>query len=267
MGQPRKKVVVFNFWNDTPVKQSELGQFAGDELKRGLYLTQRLIIPEDLKTEFSTEDFVQGDKVKVAQLIREGRRLGVAVLVIGRVTKIVFRQKGDDVGLFRQKQSLAGVDVEVKVFDVAAGRELAAVAKSGEASSSNLAAIESTNTETLQFRSELTQFAVRNAVAQMIPEVVRSIEKMQWEGRIAKVAGKKIYVNAGHASGLVVGDILRVLSSGDDVYDPASGAYLGRSKGQLKGTLEVVDFIGPDGAATEVHTGGNFQEGDTVQLY
>ena len=28
--------------------------------------------------------------------------------------------------------------------------------------------------------------------------------------------------------------------------------------------LEVVDFLGTDGAITEIHTGGNFQEGDVV---
>ena len=94
MGQPKKRVVVLDFWNDTPVKQTDLGAFAADELRRGLFLSQRMIIPPDLKSNLGTEDFVQGDKVKVAQLIREGRRLGVSVLVIGRVTRIVFRRAG-----------------------------------------------------------------------------------------------------------------------------------------------------------------------------
>ncbi|MGK5083205.1 hypothetical protein WDW37_07845 [Bdellovibrionota bacterium FG-1] len=267
MGQPKKRVMVFNFWNDTPVPMVDIGPFAADELKRGLFLTQRMIVPPEVKTTFGTEDFIQGDKVRVSQLIREGRKHGVAVLVIGRVSKITFRQRGDEVGLLRQKQSLAGVDLEIKVFDVAGGRELMAISKSGDASSSSLVAFEGKSLETREFRAELTQLAVRNAVALLVPEVVRTVEKMTWEGRIAKVAGSKVYVNAGRASGLVGGDILKVLSPGDDVYDPATGAFLGRSQGQLKGTLEVVDFIGPDGALTEVHTGSNFQEGDTVQLY
>ena len=42
----------------------------------------------------------------------------------------------------------------------------------------------------------------------------------------------------------VAGDILKVLTQGDDIYDPATGSYLGRTQGQLKGTLEVVDFLG-----------------------
>lgn len=267
MGQPKKRVVVFNFWNDTPVKAGEVGLFAADELRRGLFLTQRMILPADAKTDLSTEDFVQGEKVRVAQLIREGRRMGVGVLVIGRISKIVFRQRGDDVGLLRQKQSLAAVDIEIKAFDVAAGREVMAVARSGEASSNAMVALESQNIESPQYRADLTKLAVRNAAAQLVPDVIRVVEKMTWEGRVAKLSGNKIYINAGRASGLVAGDILRVMAPGDDVYDPVSGAFLGRAQGQMKGTVEVVDFMGTDGAVAELHTGGNVQEGDLVQLY
>jgi hypothetical protein len=269
MGQPKKRVFMLDFWNDTPVQNREIGTFAADELRRGLFLTQRMILPTEIKTELATSDFVNtgGDRIKVSQLIREGRRLGVAVVGIGRIAKIVFRQRGDEIGLLRQKQSLAGVDIELKLFDVAAGREMMAVSRSGEASANSNVVFESQDLESPEYRGELTKLALRNAIAGLVPDVVRSIEKMSWEGRVARVVGTKVYVNAGRTSGLVAGDILKVISPGDDIYDPASGAFLGRTKGQLKGTIEVADFIGPDGAVAEVHTGGNFQEGDSVQLY
>jgi hypothetical protein len=267
MGQPKKRLVIFDFWNDTPVKQADLGAFTADELRRGLHLSQRVILPPDAKTDLTTSDFIQGDKVKTAQLIREGRRMGVAVLVVGRVAKIVFRQRGEDIGLLRQKQSLAAVDMEVKVFDVGAGREIMATAKSGEASSNAMVALESANIESPQYRAELTKLAARNAMGLVVPDVLKAVEKMTWEGRIAKVTGGKVYLNSGRQSGLVAGDILKALAPGDDIYDPATGAFLGRSQGQLKGTLEVVDFVGGDAAVTEIHTGGNFQDGDVVQLY
>jgi hypothetical protein len=267
MGQPKKKVMVFAFWNDTPVKAPTLGAFGADEMKRGLAVSQRLIVPKDLSTLLTTEDFVSGEKVKVAQLIREGRRLGVAVAIVGRITKIVFRQRGDEIGIFRQKQSLTAVDVEVKIFDIAAGREVAALGRSGEATANASVALEAENLESQEFRNEMSKLAIRNAMGAMVPDVIRTIEKMVWQGRIAKIVGGKVYVNAGKSSGLVAGDILKVLTAGDDVYDPNSGAYLGRAPGQLKGTLEVLDFLGTDGAVAEVHTGGNFTEGDVVQLY
>lgn len=267
MGQPKKKVLILNFWNDTPVRTGSLGSFASDEMKRGVSISQRMIVPKDVHTMLTTEDFVSGEKIKVSQLIREGRRLGVAVLVIGRITKVVFRQKGDEIGVFRQRQSLAAADVEIKVFDVAAGREVAAIGRSGETAATANVAIESENLESQSYRSELAKLAIRNAVTGLVPDVLKTIEKMVWQGRIAKISGNKLYINAGRTSGIIAGDILKALTPGDDVYDPSTGAYLGRSPGQLKGTLEVVDFIGADGAVAEIHTGGNFQEGDVVQLY
>src|SRR3954466_12760204 len=60
MGQPKKRIVVLDFWNNTPVKQTELGAFAADELRRGLFLSQRVILPPEVKSELTTEDLVQG---------------------------------------------------------------------------------------------------------------------------------------------------------------------------------------------------------------
>jgi hypothetical protein len=267
MGQPKKRVAILNFWNDTPVKTAESGTFAAEELKRAVTATRRMVVPEDLAMELSTSDFVQGDSVKVAQLIREGRRLGVGVIVIGRITKIVFRTRGDEVGVFRQKTALAAVDTEIKVFDVAGGREIMATSRSGEATNNAVVAVEDKNLDSPEFRREMTQLALRDAIAKLVPEVIRSIEKMSWQGAIAKIQGTRVYINAGRESGLVGGDILRVLTPGEDIHDPDSGAFLGRTSGQLKGTVEVMDFLGPDGAVAELHTGGNFKEGDLVKLY
>ncbi|MGE0616444.1 MAG: hypothetical protein AB7P04_12465 [Bacteriovoracia bacterium] len=267
LGQPKKRIVVFNFWNDTPTDYKELGTFAADELRRELHQTERLILPQDLRTQLETSDFIQGDKVRVAQLIQEGRRMGVAVLVIGRIKRVLFRQRGDEVGLFRQKQSLAAADVEIKMFDVAAGREMMASAHAGESSNNAVVTMEGSDMQTPEYRAELIKLAIREAMKQFTNDVIRGIEKMTWQGAIAKITGQKVYLNSGRVSGLVGGDILKVLTKGDDVYDPETGAYLGRSQGQLKGTLEVVDFIGEDAAVANIHTGGQFQEGDVVRLY
>lgn len=267
LGQPKKKVVVLNFWNSTPVQDRTIGKYVADELRRQLYVTDRMILPKDLQARVETSQFLEGDQVKVGQLIREGRRMGVSILVIGRVSRIVFRQRGDDVGLFKQTQSLGAVDLEVKIFDIESGREVTAVGRSGEASSNAMVAIEGEDLKSKEFRGELARLASRNAVQFIVPDVIRSIEKISWQGQIAKIVGTKVYLNSGRKSGLVNGDILKVLTPGEDVYDPTTGSYLGRTQGQLKGTLEVKDFIGPDAAVAEMHSGGNFAQGDTVHLY
>ncbi len=267
MGQPKKRIIVLDFWNDTPVDVPDLGEFTANELRRELHNTRRVILPKDMRLRLSTKDFIDGENVRVAQLIREGRKMGVATLVIGRIAKITFRQRGDEIGLFRQKQSIAAVDIELKIFDVTGGREIMAIARSGVAGSNKVIAIEDENIESKQFRAELAKLALRQASKTLVNDVLKGIEKLNWNGKIAKIVGTKVYINAGRGSGLVGGDILKVLTPSEDIYDPDSGAYLGRAEGQLKGTLEIVDFVGADASVAVVHTGGNVNEGDIVKLY
>jgi hypothetical protein len=57
------------------------------------------------------------------------------------------------------------------------------------------------------------------------------------------------------------------MTAGVDIYDPGTGALIGKTKGTLKGTLEVIDYFGSDGAICVLHSGGAVQEGDIVTLY
>jgi hypothetical protein len=265
--QPRKKVLILGFWNDSPVGDSKLGDFAADELKRELLVRKRILLPEEKSITSVTKDFVDGDRVQVSQLIREGRRVGVSTVILGRISKIVFRQDREEVGLLREAQSSVAVDVEMKVFDVAAGREVHATKRSGGAVSTAKVIFEMDALSGQEARAELSREALQDAVQKLIPDALMSLEKMDWQGRVAKILGNKVYINAGRASGLLSGDILKVTSPGEEIIDPVTRSFLGRAEGFLKGTLEVTEFIGEDSSMTLIHTGGNFQEGDVVRLY
>lgn len=264
---PKKKVLIFSFWNDTPVGDEDLGSFTADELKRELFLTKRILFPDDKHISSATKDFVQGDRVQTAQLVREGKRFGVSSVVVGRISKIKFRQNREEVGILREAESAVVVDIEMKVFDVASGREVSSYKRTGAASSTARVAFNDDALSQQEARAELSKEAIREAVLKLVPDALVALEKMDWQGRIAKIMGTKVYLNAGRASGLLSGDILKVLSPGEEIVDPISKVFLGRSEGLLKGTLEVSEFIGTDSAMATIHTGGNFQEGDVVRLY
>ncbi len=264
---PKKKVLVFSFWNDTPVGDEELGVFAGEELKRGLFLSKRVLFPDDKHISSATKDFVQGDRVQTSQLVREGRRFGVSSVIVGRISKIKVRQNREEVGILREAESAVVVDIEMKMFDVASGREVSSYKRTGAASSTARIAFGDGAAEQKEARNELAKEAIVEAVNRLIPDALVSMDKMDWQGRIAKLMGTKVYLSAGRASGLLSGDILKVLSPGEEIVDPISKVFLGRSEGLLKGTLEVSEFIGTDSAMATIHTGGNFQEGDVVRLY
>ena len=264
---PKKKVLVLGFWNDTPVGDENLGVFAASELKRELFLSRRVLFPDDKYISSATKDFVDGDRVQAAQLVREGRRFGVSAIVVGRISKITFRQDREEVGILRQAESAIVVDIEMKVFDVSSGREISSYKRTGAATNTAHVMFDEDQLASKEARAEIAKDAIREAVLKLVPDVQVSMDKMDWQGRIAKMVGNKVYLNAGKASGLLSGDILKVLSPGEEIVDPVTKTFLGRSEGMLKGTLEVSDFIGLDSAMATVHTGGNFQEGDVVRLY
>jgi hypothetical protein len=265
--QPKKKILVLGFWNDTPVGDDSLGAFSAEELRRELYLGKRVLFPDDKTVTAVTKDFVEGDHVQVSQLVREGRRLGVSSVVVGRISKITFRQNREEVGILREAKSAVAVDIEMKVFDVSSGREVLSAKRSGSAMNTSRIIFDTDALGNKDARNDLAREALHDAAVKLVPDVLMSLEKMDWQGRIAKIIGNKVYINAGRASGLLAGDILKVLSPGEEITDPVTKAYLGRSEGLLKGTLEVSEFIGEDSAMTMIHTGGNFQDGDVVRLY
>ena len=265
--QPKKKVMVLGFWNDTPVGDASLGDFAAEELKRELFLSRSVVYANDVTATSVTKDFVDGDRVQITQLVQEGRRQGANSVIIGRISKIVFRQDREEVGILRESQSAVAVDVEMKIFDVSAGREVYSVKRSGVAQVTSRVVFDQDASSNKAARNEVARDAIRDAVMKLVPDAVMSMDKMDWMGRIAKIIGNKVYINAGKSSGLLPGDILKVMSAGEEIVDPVTKAFLGRSEGLLKGTLEVTEFIGEDSSMAFIHTGGNFQEGDVVRLY
>jgi len=81
------------------------------------------------------------------------------------------------------------------------------------------------------------------------------------------INGDRIFLNVGRISGVQVGDLLRVTEEGEEVFDPQTGVFIGKSPGRLKGTLEVTSYFGQDGSIAVLHSGANFKENDRVEQY
>ena len=264
---PKKRTLVLPFWNDTPVKGrfTKVGQ---SSLKAVLKETGSVNIVEDYKVTAKSQDFyVERDKINVEELTKIGRQWAVSLIALGRISEIVFRKADEEVGLLRPSQSRAGVNVEVRLIDVAGGKEVVVAQTVGLGKSSSLTIFGESAEENREARTELVSLAVEDGVRRALPLLRKEVERINWKGRIAKMIGGKIYVNAGRSTGLQLGDILKVTTLGADVFDPETGLFLGRTEGEIKGTLELVDYFGEDGSVARIHSGGNFQENDMVQLY
>jgi hypothetical protein len=137
-----------------------------------------MIVGQADVTEKSTSDFVQGKSIKVEQLVRESKRIGAAVAIVGRIVRVTYRSKDDEVGLLRKTRARAAVDLEIKVFHVDSGKETVSLPASGKADENRSVAMDEENLGDSQQRLELIVEAVRLAIPPTLPAIVGAVEKM-----------------------------------------------------------------------------------------
>jgi hypothetical protein len=264
----KKKIALLSFYNESPLGGDDLAINATEELRRELSRTREFIIDPEAESLFgNSKEIYAGGGIKLAQLARKAKMSGVNVVVFGRIKEARVRQKSDEVGFVRKIKSLSETYVEIKVYDVISNKELFSETVDGNISDDNLRFYKTETEDNLAYRQELLRYSVKVAVRKFVPKMVKIGGKLDWMGRVAKIIGTKIYINAGRNSGINVGDILKVITEGQEIFDPESGAMIGFSQGEVKGTLEVIDYVAADGAVCILHSGGSVTEGDFVELY
>ena len=264
----KKKVALLKFFNESPFGREDLAITVTEELRRDISRTRDFVVDPEAGAMFgSSKEIYSGGGLKLAQLSRKAKLSGVNLVIFGRISHARVRQRSDEIGLVRKTKSYAESEIELRVFDVVANKEIFTEKVDGNINDSSFRFFMSQRDANMDYRRSLLRYSVKVAVRKLIPKIAKLGSKLDWTGRVARIIGSKVYVNAGRRSGLNVGDILKIMTEGQEIYDPESGALLGVSKGQVKGTLEVIDYFGPDGTVAILHSGGSVTEGDFVQLY
>ena len=264
----KKKVALLPFFNESPFESEDLEVNATEELRMELSRSGEFIVdPSSQKLFGPSKEIYAGGGMKLVQLTRQAKIAGINFIIFGRVIDARVREKSDEIGIVRQTKSYTESKVEVRVFDVNAGKEIYTETLNGYADDSTYRFFSSDREDYLSYRRDLLRYAVRVSVRKSIPKIIELASKLDWVGRVAKIIGTKVYLNAGRESGINIGDILKIITEGTEIYDPETGALIGMSKGDMKGTIEIVDYFGTDGSIAILHSGGQVLEGDFVQLY
>lgn len=264
----KKKVALLTFFNESPYGGEDLGITSTEELRKELSRSGEFVIdPMGKKIFGSSKEIYSGGGVKLVQLSRKAKISGYNFVLFGRVIDARIREKTDEIGLVRKTKSYVESKVEIRIFDVNSNKEIYTEIVKGFADDQSFNFFSSDREEKLTYRRDLLRYAVMVAVRRAVPKILEISAKLDWIGRVARIQGNKIYVNAGRQSGINIGDILKVITEGDEIFDPETGALIGKSRGEIKGTVEIIDYVGPDGAEAILHSGGSVLEGDFVQLY
>ncbi|OUR96557.1 hypothetical protein A9Q84_09415 [Halobacteriovorax marinus] len=264
----KKKVALLTFFNESPYGGQDLGVTATEEFRRELSRTSQFVVDPMAKKIFgSSKEIYAGGGVKLVQLSRKAKVAGLNFVLFGRIIDARIREKVDEIGVVRETKSYTEAKLEIRIFDVNANKEIYSDTIRAFADDSTFRFFQGNRETHLEYRRELLRYVIKVAVRKSIVKIVDVSSKLDWVGRVAKIIGNKIYLNAGRSSGLNIGDILKVMSDGQEIFDPETGAMIGVSKGEVKGTIEVIDFFGPDGSIAILHSGGSVHENDFIQLY
>ena len=199
---------------------------------------------------------------------RDSQKLGYQALVEGKIVDFKVKRTADTVGLIRKLRTTFEAVLKVRVYSVRGQKEIFNTVKTVTYGLDDIRVAERvTADQCIENNPELVEKVIVDGFLEFIPQVTKPLGKMNWEGRVAAIQGDKIYLNVGSPSGLQIGDILRVLEDGPDIFDPELGTSIGKAPGRVKGTLEVVSFFGHDGSVAIIHSGGGFKENDRVELY
>ncbi|WP_374033142.1 hypothetical protein ACES2I_09810 [Bdellovibrio bacteriovorus] len=265
---PRKRMMVLPFLDAGDKRPQELRDQARAAFIADLNRTGEVIALDSRELKVDLAKMIENGQYKLTEVAKAAQALGVNTVLEGKIIDIRIKRKADNVGVVRHLTTAFEVVAQVRVVTGRAGREVFNTVKTVTVEEQGVRVAERVETDKfLANNPDMITVLVKDAFLDFTPQVLASLDKVTWEGRIAAINGDRIYLNVGRISGLQVGDLLKVTEDGDDVYDPESGGHIGRVPGRLKGTLEVISYFGNDGSIAVIHSGSGFRENDRIELY
>lgn len=265
---PRKRLMVLPFLDISDTRPQELRDRARSAFISDLNRSGEVVALDSKELNVDLGKMKDAGQYKLAEIGKAAQALGVGAVLEGKVVDIRIKRKADNVGVVRNLSTVFEVVAQVRVVTGRGGREVFNTVKTVTVEEHGVRVAERVEADKfLSKNPEMIAVIVKDAFLDFTQQVLASLDKVTWEGRIAAINGDRIYLNVGRISGLQVGDLLKVTEDGDDVYDPESGTHIGRVPGRLKGTLEVISYFGNDGSIAVIHSGSGFKENDRVEIY
>jgi curli biogenesis system outer membrane secretion channel CsgG len=261
----KKRIGVMDFVNKTDYGAGKLGHAASEMLVTALLKSGQFIVVEReaLDKVLKEQGLSMSGIIDPNTAVAAGKILGLNAIVTGTVSEFGIQKGGFRAGnIVRSTSHTARAVVDVRLIDATTAQIL--MAESGEShfTARNLQVAGAGGGS--GYDETLVGKALRGAVDDLSSKIVQKMERVPWSGRIAKISGDKIYVNAGSEVGLTEGLKLEAYSLGEPIVDPATGLILGYDE-SLIGQLLITEVKEKYSLAT-AQSGQGFKEKDVVRL-
>jgi len=244
----KKKVLIPYFDDRTTEGEEVLGDWVAEKLMKEVNRRSLQILFADYqmvkgfleKKGLDSKDLLTP---RVLQLLNEN--FGIHAIVIGQLSgPYVFSTKtAND----QEGTASAIIKIDISLVDTFSGKTL----KILSANNPTFAAKEKGSFSEERARVK----AIDLTITSLGRSLARELDGMDWFGRIAKVEGEEVYINAGKLTGLKVGDVMEVFQPG------GSG-----ERGEAKGRIRVSAFFGIDASMGRLIQGKNPDVNDILKL-
>ena len=196
---------------------------------------------EELVKKISDENWLDFDKAiatpdMMSVVGKIGKILGVKYIVIGRVTEFTVDTKGGVLGGVGLTVSTARVALDGRLVDTTTAEILASVRGSGESKQTGLA-LSLKNLPFIafgakNFQESILGKATKAAIADFSTKLTTAVfggsegAAAPLSGKVAAVAGNKVYLNIGANDGVTVGMVFTISRVVEEVKDPDTDAVI-----------------------------------------
>jgi len=265
---PKLRVGVVNFQNKTPSRVLGVGEAAADILGTILQKTQRFIVipQQDMDSILGQQRLGATGVINPDTAAKMGQILGLNAIVTGSVTAYSEAEEGTEFIVGKSKTQIARVTVDYRIVDTTTGVQLMADSGAGEYRKKVMTVLGAGSKAS--YDTDLRDGALRDALTKAMVNMMQQLESQPWKGKIAKVAGNKLYINAGRKTGLKVGDKLDVYRVGEDIIDPDTKIKLGTTEDKVGQVIIQRNDLGDKADMSEAVTtsGVGFKQGDVVKF-
>lgn len=268
-GELKKRVMILPFLDkNEAARSSDVRDSARQAFVDELVRTSNVQAVDVAQLKKPAAQYIKNGDYDLKKIAQDSQKQGFTTLIEGQIIDVRLKNAADQIGILRNIKTTYEVVVRMRIMNVRTENEVFNTVKTVTVEENSTRVVERVaNDKFFASNPELLKILIKDAFLDFAPQIQEALVDIQWEGRIAAIRGEKIYLNVGRISGVQIGDILKVVEDGSEIYDPEIGYHLGRIRGRTKGTLEVVSYFGQDGAVAVMHSGANFKESDRVEVY
>ncbi len=245
---PKKKVAITRFENATRFGKRRLGDHISDVLATELAKTNRFILLDRENVDKILEQVALSQSGLTEGDINQIQMIDADFLLTGTVTHYAVTTTGSSSIFKKTKVQKAEVAADVRLINTRTAEII--LSKSGRGIAEKKFEQVMGMGETGGYDESLEMDAFRVAVINVTENIIKVIDEIPWSCDVVKIAGSKMYINAGRKSNIKIGNIMDIYQKGD-VIKNLSGSIIGYEE-VLITEGKVTDYIGEDGAILEI---------------